>query len=234
LEFNHYENWGHIGGGNSFIFNSIMESELRNPFTSDDTVIIMWTNISREDRYINGGWMHSGNIYTQNTYDKEWIKKFADERGYFIRDIAFIYAIKQLLEFKNINYIFLSMVDILNVDQYNVNELEKSNEFVTLYKDTLATIKPSIFDVVFNKDWNSRFFSDNPNSKIRLDPHPTPLEHLEYLDKVLPEIEIGSNTRKLVSNIDKYIRNSNRRFNGIDDFYSINIWPVMYKRPHRF
>jgi hypothetical protein len=48
-EFESYENWGKSGGGNQFIFNSLMECVVKNKISKDDTVIIMWTNISRED-----------------------------------------------------------------------------------------------------------------------------------------------------------------------------------------
>ena len=51
-EFDYYENWGKLGGGNQFIFNSIIECSLRNKLTPNDTVAIMWTNVTREDRYI--------------------------------------------------------------------------------------------------------------------------------------------------------------------------------------
>jgi hypothetical protein len=49
-EFEYYENWGKAGGGNQYIFNSLIECHLRNQLTKDDTVIIRWTSPDREDR----------------------------------------------------------------------------------------------------------------------------------------------------------------------------------------
>ena len=56
--FDQFENWGQPGGGNTFILNSLMECINRNIIQANDTVIIMWTSIGREDRWVKGrGWV---------------------------------------------------------------------------------------------------------------------------------------------------------------------------------
>jgi hypothetical protein len=71
----------------------------------------MWTNVTREDRYLNGAWETPGNIFTQTFYPAEYIKKYADVRGYYIRDLATIYAVDQLLKSINCKYHFLKCRD---------------------------------------------------------------------------------------------------------------------------
>jgi len=164
-EFNYYENWGQQGGGNSFIFYSLMECITRNKITKDDTIIIMWSTIVREDRYLKNHWVTPGCIYTQNVYSKDFVDKFADPIGYFIRDCANISAANCILKSIGCNYHFLSMTPIDTVNDYNENYYEflsnllnckKINNVKKIYKKDLDLIKPSVFEVVFNCNWASR------------------------------------------------------------------------------
>lgn len=190
-EFKYFENWGRSGGGNQFIFNSLIECIVRNKLTTDDTVIIMWTNVTREDRWAHGKWMVPGNIYTQGVYPEDFVKKFVDPIGCLIRDLATITAAKKILELSKINHIFLSMVPITNIDQYYVNSFNDINHISDLYEETINYIKPSIFETVFDFDW---WKNKNPND----DGHPNSLEHLEYIEKILPEFVISQQTRNWV------------------------------------
>jgi hypothetical protein len=51
--------------------------------------------------------------------------------------------------------------------------------------------------------------------RIRTDTHPIPLEHLEYLDKVLPEITISDTTRQ-------WVDETNVRVLALDPKYANN------------
>ena len=159
-EFESYENWGKNGGGNQFIFNSIMECLAKNKISKNDTVIVMWTNVSREDRYVDGKWLTTGNIFTQNTYDQNFVKKFADLRGYFIRDFNLIFAVYNILKNIGCNFYFLSMVPLTNPDQYQTADYKhKIDDLVECFDSVLSQIKPSVYEVVFNFDWCSRPFA---------------------------------------------------------------------------
>ena len=94
-EFSFYENWGKRGAGNVYIANTVAQSVILNKINKDDTVIIMWTNMMREDRYITD-WVCQGNIYTQSVYDEDFIKKYVTVKGCYIRDMAQIYFVEQL------------------------------------------------------------------------------------------------------------------------------------------
>jgi hypothetical protein len=253
-DFDHYENWAQEGGGNHFIFNSLNEAIVRNNISKDDTVIIMWTSIIREDRYVNGRWIARGSIYNQSKdfYDDHFIKNCTDNRGYLLRDLAFIHAAGKMLDQLGVNYVFLSMIPLSNVDDYTKTNADNVDDVLKLYKETIDVIKPSIYEVVFNFNWFSREFLPSDahvkqeykklagaewpvyeefvkklfngikksivdeiekydlHNKLyrsnRGDSHPTPIEHLEYIDQVLPNFVVSDLTRRWVKEIDRKLR----------------------------
>jgi hypothetical protein len=220
-EFDYYENWGTLGAGNQFIFNSLIECKTRHNFTPDDHIMIMWTNVAREDRYIGREWINPGNFLTQSFYNKEYVKKTFCERGFLLRDLATVAATIDLLKTWNVNFELMSMIPITNIDQYEVKQANDTNDIIELYSDVFNYIKPSVFEVVFNNNWWSRtsdffskdkieqcyrnnqeneffrFLNDMKNTN-RPDPHPAPEEHLEYLEKVLPGYYISPETKEWI------------------------------------
>jgi hypothetical protein len=196
-QFTEYQNWARGGMGNQFIFNQLVESNLRNKFTTDDTVIIMWSSITREDRYVKdlGGWYNGGNVFQSDDYSFNWIKKFACTRGYLIRDLATILAARDLLTHWGVNYKFLSMIPLNQSETYADSDSEYS-DVIDLYKDVLADIKPSIYEIIFNlENWQLKKSDFRPlDSQGYRDAHPDPKEALEYVQTVLPELNIGQDT----------------------------------------
>lgn len=156
-EYLEFENWGQAGGGNSFIFYSLMECIKRKKITKHDTIMIMWTSIGREDRYIRKqGWLTPGSIYNQSYYDSEFVKKFADPTGYLLRDLAHIAASRQILESIGCQYYFMSTVPLSIYDDNTNDEFDIDSQMLSLYYDDVSIICPSVYEVVFNKDWYSR------------------------------------------------------------------------------
>lgn len=212
----HYENWGREGAGNFFIFNSVVECNLRNTFTKDDTVIVMWSNVTRCDTYIDNTWFTPGNIFNQEFYSKEFIANYFDIKGYMLRDFSLVAATKALLDDIGCNYHFLSMVDLkdtfnlLSAEAVHIHDSdvpaldENLNDIYNKYKPILDFVKPSVHQVVFNYDW----FSRPTDNGIRHDHHPTPLEHYEYLQKVLPQLvdKVSAETYSELEYIDGYAR----------------------------
>jgi hypothetical protein len=173
-EFDYFENWGQSGAGNHYIFNSVMEADQHYKFSTDDTVIVCWTGTTRDDWYVNGKWQTLGNMYTCPIYNTDYLKTHVDPRGYAIRDLAFVKAVKCLLEARSCNWKFLCMSNWI-IDQ----------DIASLYQDTLNCILPSFETVLFTQGW--------PNHNG--DPHPSPEEHLAYLDAVLPGWVTKESTR---------------------------------------
>ena len=197
-EFEEHYNLGKLGGGNLFIACSVAEAAAKYNISSNDTVMVMWTNAIREDRYINNFWMTPGNIFTNPVYPEEFIKKFITIRGCYVRDLAQIYLTDNLLQNIGCKYEFMSMVDITNSDQYsNRDDSAEIQDILDLYKSSIDKFKPSVHKVLFNYDWDSKpsnIIGDIP----RRDKHPLPLEHLEYIRLVLPEYNVSDDIIKRI------------------------------------
>ena len=263
-EFDTFENWGKNGAGNAFMLYSLMECIKRNTLTKNDTVVIMWSSIDREDRWVHGSWQLEGGVFNgQEPYTGDYVKKFADPTGFIIRDLAIISATKKILESIGCKWYFLSMVPIYyqdKADAYDSKiEYKFNQQILDLYKEELECIRPSIYESVFKEDWYSRpgyvdlsFFkqsyenlkgADWPNvqdfikqnlkavsknilneityafrldkNRIRTDTHPIPIEHLEYIENILPEIVISKKTKQWVQEV-------NTRVLNLDPMYANN------------
>jgi hypothetical protein len=272
-EFDSYQNWGQVGAGNQFIMNSLIECQLKNNIGEDDTVAIMWSSFGREDRYVDHQWVTPGNIFqATHVYDQQFIKRFADVRGYYIRDLATMWLVDQFLEKIKCKRIYFSMVDFDKCAGLNEGETsEHVSDLLEAYQPLLEKVRPSVHRVIFDLDWDSRPLPDfsppgtlklwriwyrdvrdsdwpdcaNPadfhnlpynikdecmskhgyydlierirlqekkiaqhhkdmlssKKSARFDSHPTPAEHLEYLLKVCPEIELSKFTIDWVNQI---------------------------------
>lgn len=155
-QYTEFQNWGQAGAGNSFIFYSLIECNKRNQINKDDVVMIMWSSIGREDRYVNGEWLTPGSIYNQTDYDKNFVEKFTDPVGYLMRDVAHLAGAKRILDAIGCQYYFFSIVPF-NVPDDNVFKIfSTGSKIEKLYADEFAVVKPSVYETIFNCDWYSR------------------------------------------------------------------------------
>lgn len=203
--YHHYENWGMMGGGNFYIAASVSEACATRKITKEDTVAIMWTNVMREDRYIDW-WKPVGNIHTQFFYDEDFIAKYITERGCYIRDLAVMYSTKKMLDSIGCKYVMTSMVDLNNPNQYENTHMKSPSNIIDAYSEVVDIIKPSIHRVVFKCDWNSRVATPKRFAGDIRDPHPTPKEHLVYIDAVLKDFKVSDSTRAWVDEVDHQIQ----------------------------
>lgn len=197
-----FENWGICGGGNSQILYNLVECHRRHGLGSGDTVMIMWTSTNREDHYVRDHWHEGGNIYwtAGSQIPESYVKQFACERGYLIRDLATVTAVRDLVKTWGCAWRFLAMIPLrhsnrdngLGEDPQDSYQLE---DVYALYQDVLDDIEPSVYEIVFDQDWFSGTGIPDSHDPHRRDFHPTPEEHLMYLDRVCPDIAIDPSTR---------------------------------------
>ena len=192
-------NYGQSGGGNLFIANQITEANIRYKFDSGDLVVVMWTGISREDRWLNGQWLTPGNIYTQNYYDENFIKKFTDSKGYLIRDLSLITMCKGYLDSLGIDYYMLNMAPFESM-QYATYEktFNNSREVLNFYHNTLSCIKPDILTIEYNGVWPQHPIKGRGKGQTA-DYHPDTQGHANYLQKVFPELEFSKETLDFIN-----------------------------------
>jgi hypothetical protein len=195
-EIPEYYNYGQSGGGNLFISCQVTEANFRYKFTDTDLVIIMWSGVSREDRYVNNCWLTPGNIYTQNYYDDNFVQKYADPLGYLLRDLNLITLTSALLDNLQVDYHMLNMAPFDHLQSTNKKMTDKVNQLFDLYRTTINKLLPDILTLELNGIW--------PQHPIRKDGgqtadyHPSPIQHFNYLKKFFPEYSWSNKTIEFV------------------------------------
>ena len=176
-QFDEVQNWGMPGSGNQSISIRLTQCHKANKITKDDTVLIMWTNITREDVWGTNGWSNRGNVYYK-PFHPETIDAL---QWYALRDFTTIANTVWFLDHLGCNYELYSILPItVQYDQYieqpkvNISVYERAGAVADLFGDELDRIKPSVLDVLYNGTW----------PKDRRDMHPLPGEHLKYMDLV--------------------------------------------------
>lgn len=204
--FDEYYNYGQTGGGNLYIACSIGEAIITHNINSDDTVIVMWSNVAREDRYIDM-WATPGNIYNQTMYPRPFVKNFVRIKGCYVRDMALINLADQSLQNTGCDYKFTSMIDMNMPNQYTLDDVaDELSVIMELYKPLLDKFQPSAHKTIFNYDFESRKIY--ARETFRTDKHPLPLEHLEYVQKIFPEYKVSDDYVKFLGEQDMKIRES--------------------------
>lgn len=212
-----FQNWGKCGAGNSYIFNSLIECHRRHSLGPNDDVIIMWTNTSRQDHYVQDQWVCNGNVYWGSDIPWEYVQKFCCERGFLMRDLAFVDAAQQLLDHWGCDWYNLSMVPLSrsNLDS-RLGGLDADSTSIKdvcqIYDACLQRIRPSMFETVFDHDWNRGSGLPDHNNPVRRDFHPTPLEHLEYIDTVLPEMPVNDRSRNWMADHQQHMEQGQFRW----------------------
>ena len=206
-------NYGRCAAGNFFIFQALMEAIVKHKINKNDLVMIMFSNVTREDRFTkNRGWITPGNLYHQNEYSEKFLEKYLCDHGYLMRDLNLVHGCKLALDSINCDYEFMSIVPFQSKysDDNNMTDVDYLLNF---YKETLDCVHPSVLEIIFNGDWNNvkpRPEYDVPwDSKKYVDNHPTPREHLTYLEKIFPNINFSQESLNFVEDNNRIVLSSN-------------------------
>jgi len=154
--------------------------------------LICWTNVCREDRYKNQSWITPGNIFTQGIYSEEYVKEWADPVGYMLRDICTIKLSINFLENVKCQFHMFSMCNIIDIVDQSQNNLLKNlffkQKIKEMYKNELNQLHPDFFSTLWKNDLQAHKFprDEKQISKFFKDGHPSPEEHLEYLQHIFP------------------------------------------------
>jgi hypothetical protein len=176
-----YYNFGEGGSGNLLINNRVAQANLKYKFNENDLVIVMFSTITREDRYIDGRWRPQGNVYNQPYYNKSFVKKYCDPFGYLIRDAALIEMTCTYLELLPCQSLFFSLADLsLTVGLLSESAPVQASEslmlkFNQIFGDTMK------FPHVISKDTYFELSLLDKSHKPRLDGHPLTSDYLEFL-----------------------------------------------------
>ena len=97
------------------------------------------------------------------------------------KKLAAVAGVKLLLESTGVDWRFLSMVPVDQIDQYT-SQKNPNQDLLNLYQDAVVDIKSSFWQVLRHRP------------KLKFDLHPSPQDHLYYLDRVLPEFIVSEST----------------------------------------
>lgn len=182
-----YYNLGKCGAGNMFIIQRLLEANAKFKFNEHDLIIVMWTTFCREDRYVNGYWHTPGNIFTQNTYDMKWVKKFADPIGYLMRDLTLITTATAYLKSLPAHTITLASTPYYYRQEedydYNKHNQSQIDDILSSFQDTIQETPPCLYDLEMKGEWDNGhgYYWDKRFVK---DYHPNPWRYRCYLEKL--------------------------------------------------
>jgi len=202
--------FGKSGAGNFFIYQSLIEANIRYKLNKDDLIMVMFSNVTREDRFMRsrGTWVTPGNLFHQSEYDENFMKNLFCHHGYLMRDLNLVYGCKNILNSIGCEYELMSIVPF-NSLKSDGDMMDDIDYLLNFHKDTISQIKPSVLEVLFNNDWNTRLprpkYKVNWTDDLFVDNHPTTLEHFEYLQLIFPETEFSQHTIEYVKKYNQLI-----------------------------
>ena len=71
-----YENWAIGGSGNQQIARRIMYRDQLLGWQPDDLIMVQWSSITREDRYMQDGWVSQGSVSMAPFYGPKWVEQY--------------------------------------------------------------------------------------------------------------------------------------------------------------
>ncbi len=176
-----FYNMGVSGAGNLMISARLTEANLKFKFNQEDLVIVLWSTFCREDRYFHGAWKNPGNIFTQNVYSEDFVKKFADPKGYLIRDLTLMNMATVYLKSLPCDGITLMSVPYNYQNEENTAVPSIINSFNQLTQSTPKSLLELEMEGYFE---NGHEYFHEDMKQNHPDYHPNPVRYRNYLEKV--------------------------------------------------
>jgi hypothetical protein len=173
-----FQNWGIPGIGNVGIHSRMIECDIRNSFTDEDILMVVWSSWTREDRSdikkstFGLGWTALGDVF--NSYDKNFIDNHWSLENDLVKNSVAMISTSKMFE-KNLKFqghiIEPMILDYYN-DQINFNEREKT--IAKFYEPYI--INQGVFQE--NRKHSCRYTKTN-------DSHPDILSHMDYVQEFI-------------------------------------------------
>ena len=182
-----FENWGLSGSGNQSIYTRLIECELRNNLTPNDLVIVSWSTWSREDRFLENHWKCGGNIFNNQYYDAEFVKKYWSWENDILRNATTIHSANKA--YKDIISYQMSLISYPKVKGYG--------ETIPLFLRKLLGLDTASKDDSVEKFFENRIHMPDTitypeNSKFNgvcMDSHPDIMSHLYIVEnQIYPKL----------------------------------------------
>ena len=183
-----FYNYGKGGAGNAYISAMIIQADAIHKFTSDDLVMVCWSGIVREDYFDENTttWHTPGpllNNPNQKIYPKEWLK-MTNISNFMFRDYTTIKTTIGYLKKTNAHH--MQMSDIMTRYASFRDPAKEANVQASvrdIYKHSFEELHPCYFNTIWDGTLKNKAKRNKQFSPTFKDYHPTPGEHLEYLQK---------------------------------------------------
>ena len=189
------QNWGIGGVGNVAIQHRMVECDLKNTFTEDDLILVLWSSWAREDRYRNYAWRVGGSVFNNDFYDKDFVNKYWSEQNDIVKNATAIISANKMF---NIQY-QAHWVDYQN----SLNDYSPAVPPITSHKFQYLTEALPQKNMVEHShtegnDWN----------KLIKDGHPNVLQHLKFAEQFSNGIgtELKTSTIKLYTDAHHHVK----------------------------
>jgi hypothetical protein len=183
-EYDEFENWGNGGIGNRAILERLTECVVNNKITSEDTIIVQWSDLHRFDIHmpvpqLPEGWSQAGNILADPNFTKSFIGSSWNEQSYVMHTLNFIKLAITLLESLPCTWYMTSMNDI----RQDLNRWHSSfKNYLPLFQHKNFLPPMELFFSQYNFPKKTLIdFDDN----VVVDEHPVPIAHYAWLAEVL-------------------------------------------------
>lgn len=232
--FDIYQNWARPSAGNNFILASLQECNIRNKLNKDDTVIILFAPLARTDYYRFNTWAHETDTvhrlrsddifscpYGLTVVNYAWVSNIIDS----LLNIQVNYELFTWSPFiKNEVYdLYKNRLDQITNTKFDKTGVYPyactvSEEIKRFYITNVGPNWPSLNDLL-----NGNFFIEDKatyneivsfrrevlqmQKTPKYDGHPSPVSHLHWVKKYLPNYTIKQEIIDLVNKIDSKIIN---------------------------
>lgn len=177
-------NFGKAGMGNLAISARIAEANVKFKFNETDLVLVMYTSLFREDRWLEGKWQAHGCIYNQPYYDPNFVKNYVDPIGCLIRDLSLIEMSSSYVRSLSCDNLILLSSDVHDDGTIFSNEyMTTAPNVISHYSSTLESFPLSLKETLFPNGWVTRRTHIKGN-KINEDDHPLPSDYYDYLSTI--------------------------------------------------
>lgn len=208
------ENWACEGAGNLYIASKIWECHAKNNFGPNDFILVCWSSLVREDRFIDNRWQTLGNVFS---LDNKLYQ--SDPKHFAIRDCTLIISTQLALKQLKVNSLHWSILPFGKMSRDSDDlKLKSINDVLDVFK--LQFDLPPMMEYLdlLTTDYNKidnrlkTFSSNKPISEW----HPLPSEHNKYLKEcILPKLDflsndLSSNTLNFIYKWNKIIENSKK------------------------
>jgi hypothetical protein len=177
------QNWGVSGTGNIAIQHRMVECDLKNTFTEDDLILVLWSSWAREDRFRAGRWRAGGSIFNNDFYDKDFINKYWSEENDIVKNATAIISANKMF---NIQYQSHWVDYEDSLDDYG--RVEPSQ--ILKFRHLIDALPQKNMIGYKRSEWND----------LVKDSHPGVLQHLTYAEQFCNSI----GTELKTSTIDLY------------------------------